>query len=115
MASFTDRGVPRLLVADCGDNQSNRPQITLHLFDEPDPWESTAAEETQTISVTYPDGPRDCEAVGVDERRKLIVLITKSLLPACGVYMIPLPDRADPFESRLGDRRSESAHYRCRS
>ncbi len=93
MASFTDEGVPRLLVADCGDNQSNRQWIELHLMDEPDPRESTAAEKLQTLSVTYPDGPRDCEAVCVDAQRREIVLISKALLPASGVYVVSLPPR----------------------
>jgi hypothetical protein len=93
MASFTDHGVPRLLVADCGDNQANRASITLHLLDEPDPTRSTSPKHTQTISVTYPDGPRDCEAVAVDPYRRQIVLISKAKLPAAGVYVIPLPER----------------------
>jgi len=93
MASFTDHGIPRLLIADCGDNQASRVSITLHLFDEPDPTQSTSPKDIQTISVIYPDGPRDCEAVAVDEQRHQIVLISKSALPACGVYLVPLPQR----------------------
>jgi hypothetical protein len=93
MASFTDHGIPRLLVADCGDNQAKRDSITLHLFDEPDPTKSTSPKNTQTISVVYPDGPRDCEAVAVDQHRRQIVLVSKSKLPAAGVYVVPLPDR----------------------
>lgn len=93
LACFTDRGVARLLVADCGDNRAQRDSIILHLFDEPDPAESTSLEIEQTISVIYPDGPRDCEAVAVDEHRRLIVLVSKSKLPAAGIYVIPLPER----------------------
>ncbi len=94
MASFTDQGVARLLVADCGDNNSNRPSITLYLFDEPDPEDPQDPDSVQTISVRYPDGSHDCEAVAVDEHRRQIVLITKSIFPACGVYVFPLPSRA---------------------
>jgi hypothetical protein len=95
MAAFLDEGVPRLLVADCGDNDSNRSHILLYLFDEPDPKAQTVLEtrNVQTVRVTYPGGPCDCEAVAVDPRRKLILLLTKTKLPFCNVYAIPLPDR----------------------
>lgn len=93
MASFTDQGVARLLVADCGDNKNNRESITLYLFDEPDPKDPDDPNRIQTISVRYPDGSHDCEAVAVDEHRQQIVLITKSIFPACGVYVFPLPNR----------------------
>ncbi len=93
MASFTDQGVARLLVADCGDNQRNRASISLYLFDEPDPNDPKDPQQIQTISIRYPDGPRDCEAVAVDQHRQQIVLITKSILPASGIYVAPLPSR----------------------
>ena len=46
--------------------------------------------------MTYPDGPHDCEAVAVDSRRRQIVLIAKTVMPLCGVYLVPLPERAEP-------------------
>jgi hypothetical protein len=94
MASFTDDGVARILVADCGDNHAKRQSIILHLFAEPDPRESTALDSEHSIVVTYPDGPRDCEAVAVDPHREQIVLIAKTAWPVCGVYSIPLPKLA---------------------
>jgi hypothetical protein len=101
IASFLDDGVPRLLIADSGDNKSKRSEIRLHLFDEPDPTDKSTLKdkEVQTIRVTYPDGPRDCEAVAVDVERGSIVLISKTKLPYCGVYTMPLPRRAE----ELGD------------
>ena len=95
MASFVHQGVPRLLIADSGDNDSNRSRVLLHLFDEPDPTQKTKLgdREIQTLKVTYEDGPRDCEAVAVDVSRGVIILVTKTKLPLCGVYTIPLPGR----------------------
>ncbi len=93
MASFMDGDVPRLLVADSGDNQANRKLIWIYLFDEPDPTGSPTKIHVQTLRVTYPDGPRDCEAVAVDIERRVIVMVTKSALPFSGVYTIGLPDR----------------------
>ena len=91
VASFTDGGVPRLLIADCGDNKAERSSIILYLLDEPDPTESVTRDADQTLSVVYPDGPRDCEAVAVDPHRRQILLIAKSALPAAGMYVVPLP------------------------
>ena len=93
MASYTDDGVARLLVADCGDNDAKRDSVSLYLLDEPDPDQSTRTNKIQKMSVGYPDGPRDCEAVAVDQKRKQIVLIAKSRLPAAGIYALPLPTR----------------------
>lgn len=95
MASFADEGTPRLLVADCGDNGALRDTIALYLIDEPDPRKSTLARRPQIIQVRYPDGPKDCEAAGVDTHRRQVVLITKSALPLAGIYVVPLPPRAD--------------------
>ncbi|MEM8666900.1 MAG: hypothetical protein AAGG48_05255 [Planctomycetota bacterium] len=97
MASFVDRGVPRILVADCGDNDRRRKAITLYLMDEPDPKKSQTVDlkTVEVFSVVYPDGPRDCEAVAVDPERREILLVTKSFLPSVGVYTIPLPPRSN--------------------
>lgn len=97
MASFVDGNVPRLLIADCGDNQRNRSSVTLYLMDEPAPDQehSVDPQNLTTLSVVYPDGARDCEAVAVDPKRRKIVLVTKSFLPAVGVYTIPLPPRRE--------------------
>jgi hypothetical protein len=96
MASFVDGERPRLLVADCGDNQRRRSSITLYLMDEPDPdaVDTVDARLLEIITVAYPDGPQDCEAVAVDPQRRQILLIAKSFLPAVGVYSVPLPERA---------------------
>jgi hypothetical protein len=91
MACFVQDGVPRLLVADCGDNQARRDSIILYLFDEPDPDRDTVASSLQQVTVRYSDGPRDCEAVAVDPDRGQIILIAKSRLPLAGIYTVPLP------------------------
>ncbi len=95
IASFADHGVPRLLIADCGDNAERRSSISLHLLDEPDPDGATKTKEIQTLSVAYPDGPRDCEAVAVDQRRNQIILITKGRWLPAGIYRVPLPKRGE--------------------
>lgn len=108
MASYSDQGVARLLVADCGDNQAKRSFITLYLFDEPDPKNPQDPQRIQVLLVRYPDGAHDCEAVAVDQHRKQIILITKARWPASGIYVTPLPERTDKssatsvFAKRIG-------------
>ena len=48
------------------------------------------------IDFRYEDGPQDCEALAVDSIREKIYLASKSLLPACKVYQLPLPTRQPP-------------------
>jgi hypothetical protein len=91
--TFSSGGKARLLIADCGDNDRQRSKIRLFLMDEPDPRKSDSLKKISRITVRYPDGARDCEAVAVDSVRKQIVLLTKSFLPQSGVYVIPLPDQ----------------------
>jgi hypothetical protein len=110
MACFRQDGVSRILVADCGDNLCKRGSITLYLLDEPHPDRLTTTRQYQTLCVTYPDGPQDCEAVAVDAVRGQIILIAKTALPLAGIYTTPLPPRekaqaTQPLElsaSRIG-------------
>lgn len=97
MASYKDAGVPRLLVADCGDNDRRRGSISFYLLDEPDPNQATSIgpERMEVFTVKYPDGSHDCEAVAVDPARRQIVLVAKRFLPSVGVYTVPLPPRVE--------------------
>lgn len=91
IASFAVDGEAKLLVADCGDNGAKRTAIRLHFIEEPDPTQTNVVTPVITLNVTYPDGPRDCEAVVVDERSGQVYLFTKSFLPTCGVYSVAMP------------------------
>jgi hypothetical protein len=95
MASFEDGDHRRLIVADCGDNESKRKEIVLCLFDEPNPNKSSTAKQFTKLKVSYEDGPRNCESVAVDVNLRQIVLISKSELALCRVYVVPLPERED--------------------
>ncbi|TWT76684.1 hypothetical protein CA13_71810 [Planctomycetes bacterium CA13] len=103
MAAFCHNGQNRLLLADCGDNLHKRASISLLIVDEPDPTTDTATDQFGAMTVTYPDGPRDCEAVAVDSSRGQVLLLTKSALPICRVYSIPLStfERPLPFSHAI--------------
>ena len=94
IATFEDAGVPRLLIADCGDNQAKREYITLYLLDEPNPDQHARLRDVQIIRVKYADSPTNCEGVAVDLEKRQIVLVGKKFFAPAVVYCIPLPDRS---------------------
>lgn len=82
MCAFTWRERSYLLVADTGDNDSNRQQVLLHLLEEPRSLPPAGATGTslrvrQTLRVRYEDGPHDSEGVGVDGTTGTVLLVTK--------------------------------------
>ena len=93
MASYTDGASMRLVIADIGDNQSRREYVTIYIMDEPDPLQHGQTATYRDIRVRYPDGPRDCEAIGIDFEHRQILLVGKSFLPLAPVYSLPLPSQ----------------------
>ncbi|MEM9601255.1 MAG: hypothetical protein AAGA11_00210 [Pseudomonadota bacterium] len=88
LASFRWRDSNWLLIADTGDNRARRQRVALHLVAEPAP-EARRARVTATVSVRYPDGPRDAEAVAVDPLRGEILVLSKRDRPG-RLYRLPL-------------------------
>ncbi len=93
MASFKWNDEPWLIVADTGDNQARRSEVTLYAFPEPDPRRQKQVKVAKRWVVRYAEGPHDCEAVAVDTSSQEILLLTKSLLPQSHLYAIPLGSR----------------------
>jgi hypothetical protein len=99
LASFRLQDIAYLLIADVGDNWQQRKNSTIYVVEEP---AITAVGLNDDIAVgiawqidfTYEDGPRDCEAVGVDTARQRILLLAKRRLPPV-LYELPLQP-ADP-------------------
>jgi hypothetical protein len=91
IASFVLDETAYLLVADVGDNDSKRKQVTLYVVAEPDLASGTDIELPLAwrIDFTYPRGPRDVEAVAVDSENEQVLLLTKRTVPA-ELYSLPL-------------------------
>jgi hypothetical protein len=93
LAAFSWRGEPWLLVADVGDNCGRRSHVVLHALPEPRADEqgrfSGEIRPAWSIRFTYADGPRDCEAVAVDEAVGQILLLGKRTEPPV-LYRLPL-------------------------
>ena len=66
---------------DIGDNSGVYPQIYVYRFPEPNfngqPKDTTLTEEVMKLTFTYPDGPRDAEALLVDPITHNLYIITK--------------------------------------
>ncbi|MFA6286684.1 MAG: hypothetical protein WC661_04800 [Opitutaceae bacterium] len=99
VASFELDGKAWLLVADTGDNGGKRRNGALYVIAEPDPAQLAPFEELGVpvawkIPVSYPDGPRDCEAVAVDAKAGLVYLLSKRTHPPV-LYTLPLRPSAN--------------------
>jgi len=70
-----------LVVGDIGDNWSKRKSIKLYFIDEPQTGKNDRYAGRQElkhwISLTYPDGPRDCESMAYDPVNKQILFLSK--------------------------------------
>jgi len=82
-----------LVIADSGDNEARYNKIRLYFFPEPAAGDYQRDHETlHRTKVTYPDGPRDVEAVAWDAQGGQILLLSKRDQPP-RLYGVPL-DRA---------------------
>lgn len=99
LATFDYEGRPHLLIADTGDNPSQRPSVTLYIveepvFDGPRPPLNARVPVRWTQEFVYEDGPRDCESVAVDPDSGKVLLISKRTDPPA-LYELPLgPEHA---------------------
>jgi len=80
MAAFRLEGRDYLLIADTGDNGGLRRTLQLHAVPEPDRLvDGATLTPAWSIAFKWPDGPRDCEAVTVDETSGTVLLVSKPL------------------------------------
>jgi len=89
MASYRDGDKRWLLIADSGDNGGVRKELQLYFVPEPLELIDGAASAARTMRFVWPDGARDCEAVGVDVQERAIYLISKKRVPP-ELYRLPL-------------------------
>ncbi len=92
-------GVDYLYVADIGDNDSNRPYVTIYRFPEPSPDElesdPLASEDVVAIHVQYPNGPRNAETLLADPLTGGLYIISKVSSVPSTVYSVPVPHRPE--------------------
>lgn len=101
MASAKLDGKSWLYLGDIGDNGKRRPNITVYRVAEPQ-GPSGKLTRFDTYTLTYPDGPQNCEALFVHPRNGDLWLVTKDSNQS-GVYRLPKPARAGSYRlSKLG-------------
>lgn len=88
-------GVDYLYVADTGDNLNIRPNIKVYRVPEPtvnpaSPQGNVTLRGVQTITLAYPDGPRDAETLMVDVNGD-IYIVTKRVSAVGRVYRAAYP------------------------
>ena len=90
LASFDHGQGPFLAIADTGDNEGKRQQISLYLVAEP-PSDGSVSEIDvhQQIEFTFPDGPHDVESLIVDPKRPRAYMISKRTTPPA-LYSVDL-------------------------
>jgi len=74
----------RLLVGDIGDNDAERDSVEVYVIGEPAAGDHQV--RPRTVSLTYPGGPRDAEALVADGRT--VYVVSKELVG--GVYAAPV-------------------------
>ena len=87
LASFTLQDTPYLLIADIGDNEGRRKDVTLYVVEEPDIDDESKI--AWHFDFRYPDGPTDAEAIAVDAANERILVLSKRDIPAV-LYELPL-------------------------
>jgi hypothetical protein len=75
-----------LVVGDIGDNKAKRKSIRLYFVEEPETGKhdrySGRLDLKHSVSLRYPDGPRDCESMAYDPVGNQILLLSKRDKPA---------------------------------
>ncbi|MBN1448956.1 MAG: hypothetical protein JXA28_13585 [Bacteroidetes bacterium] len=109
-------GTSWIYIGDIGDNTASRLTVSVSRFPEPriDPaWRDSSVSVTpEQATFTFADGPRDCEALMVDPRTGVILIIEKSGIqttvyraawPGDGdsAVLQPIVDLALPFAVRF--------------
>ena len=92
-----------LFIADIGDNLGHRPSVTVHVVAEPTLGEACAGggpgpslDGAHAVELTYPDGPRDAQALMVDPTTGDVWIASRNPAGAGGLYRVPPACMAEP-------------------
>lgn len=82
-----DQTAPALYIADIGDNQARRSFVRLIVVPEPTEG-TTSVAPIRALTITYPDGARDAEALFVDPATGDVYVIDKQIGPRASLYRL---------------------------
>jgi hypothetical protein len=82
-----------LYVGDIGDNEAERPSVVVYRVPEPRiaGGRSGATAPARALTLRYPDGAHDAEALLVSRSTGALVIVTKSFSGVAGVYLAARP------------------------
>ena len=106
ISSFTRGGRAWLLVADVGDNRSQREELSLYLISEPADLDEEEVRVEKRVRFRFDDGPHDCEAIAFDPVHGRVWIVTKEITRSAGVYCLTWPTHPteEPLVAvRVGD------------
>jgi len=80
-----------LVIADVGDNNSVRDDVSLWRLVEPTPTGQGTSQilTAQEMQVVYPDGAQDCEGIAIDPLTGDVILVEKSMTSKARVHRLP--------------------------
>lgn len=86
-----EAGRAYLYIGDIGDNERKRRSITVYRVPEPVPGKDGRTVAAQSMTLRYPDGPHDAEALMVHPATGAVYIVTKSQLSdrRTAVYSVP--------------------------
>ena len=98
MFSYSSKGKNYLVLADVGDNKRIRKNAQLVFIQEPkiDPAKRNQTFEVNPVKVikfSYPDKPRNCEAVAICPQSNRIFLISKTRKGKAKIYYLDMPEK----------------------
>lgn len=89
--------VPYIYVGDIGDNLEDQKSVRIYRFIEPKMSDPKVVATFDTITVAYPDGPQNSEALMVAPNGD-IYLVTKDDLGVSGVYQLASPSKSGTYK-----------------
>lgn len=89
-------GTPTVFLGDIGDNGRVRANIKIYRLPEPGGYSRTLT-DFDTLTLVYPDGKHDCEALMVMPRSGDLWLVTKKGDGKSGVYSLSAPTASGTF------------------
>lgn len=104
MASVVLDDQSYLYIAEFGDNASRYDTVSIIRFPEPD-LDARTVVDYEVYTYTYPEGPRDAEALMVDPLTGDIWIATKEREDGVSrIYRLPRPERSGTFQAeKMGE------------
>ncbi len=96
-------GEALIAIADIGDNLAVHPSVRIAIIEEPRNLADTTVKPVRVLNLTYPDGPRDAEALLADPRDGRLYVATKTLF---GSELYVVPKKVWPGNQATGESKT---------